>query len=209
MIHDLVGRVFSRLTVIEKAKNKGKKTAWDCLCTCGNTKITTTDSLLLGKTTSCGCRKLETARENCKAHCIKPRHGMTKSPTWNSWSSMIERSRGHGSGGRYKGMFVCERWKTFENFFEDMGFRPSEKTIDRIDVTKGYFPENCRWATATEQQRNRGNTRYVYVDGVKMCVMELAEMININKNAAQYYFSVQRKINSFNLKVEIKDGCHE
>jgi len=87
-----------------------------------------------------------------------------------------------------------------------MGERPLGKTIDRIDVTEGYYPENCKWSTATEQQRNRNNTRYVSVNGVKMCVMELAEKIGIKKNAAQYYFSVQKKINEYGYNVEVLNG---
>lgn len=67
-----------------------------------------------------------------------------------------------------KGVTVCERWRELQNFVEDMGLRPEGKTIDRIDRSGDYTPENCRWATELEQQRNR--------NGVK-CTVEMAAWI--------------------------------
>jgi hypothetical protein len=84
----------------------------------------------------------------------------------------------HNYGGR--GITVCDRWKTFENFYTDMGDKPEGMSIDRIDNDKGYSLENCRWATRTEQTRNRKLTRIIEFNGQKRCVAEWAELMGIS-----------------------------
>lgn len=87
------------------------------------------------------------------------KHGLTKHPLRNTWTNMRQRCNNpkntHYSyyGGR--GIKVCERWNSFPNFVNDMGDKPSPgHTVDRIDVDKDYSPQNCRWATKTEQVLN-------------------------------------------------------
>lgn len=97
---------------------------------------------------------------------------MSKHPLYSTWQGMKQRCTNQKHSGYYRyggrGIFVCERWmNSFQDFCSDMGEKPEGTTLDRKDNSKGYSKENCRWATKDEQQLNRENTRYVFVDGVK------------------------------------------
>lgn len=96
---------------------------------------------------------------------------MAQHPLYSTWFTMVRRCKDprhkmwHRYGGR--GIRVCDRWLSFENFCSDVGPRPSPThTIDRIDNDGGYEPDNFRWATPREQARNRSNTRTFERDGV-------------------------------------------
>lgn len=102
-------------------------------------------------------------------------HGMRYTPEYKAWSGMIWRCSYYNMKDYYsywlRGIRVCDRWKSFENFYEDMGDHPGEGlSLDRIDNDKGYFPENCRWATKSQQssnQRFRINTRSIGVKSLR------------------------------------------
>jgi hypothetical protein len=90
------------------------------------------------------------------------KHGLSKTPTWWSWSGMRARCMdpGHRDWSRYggRGIVICDRWRDFAAFYADMGPRPEGKTLDRIDSTGNYEPGNCRWATPLEQRLNQQRT---------------------------------------------------
>lgn len=88
-----------------------------------------------------------------------PRHGMTNTPTYLSWKSMKARCLRTGATSYWKygglGIKIHEPWLRFDNFVADMGIRPEGKTLDRKYPDGNYEPDNCRWITPAEQQRNR------------------------------------------------------
>lgn len=156
-----IGNIHGRLTVVslsdQKEKNGGVK--WICLCECGKKTHVTGSKLRKGHTTSCGCFGHE---QRIKSRMT---HGESNSLEMKSWKSMLARCYNPSANGykNYggKGIVVCDRWReSIENFIEDMGRRPSIKyTLDRIDSSKGYCKENCRWATPAVQQRNKSSTK--------------------------------------------------
>lgn len=115
-----------------------------------------------------------------------PKHGKAnKIPEYFVWKGMNQRCNCPSTknfknyGGR--GIRVCASWKSFENFFEDMGPRPSkEHSIHRENNDGDYSPTNCRWATRKEQQRNTRVNRFLTFDGERKTVVEWAEFLGVN-----------------------------
>jgi hypothetical protein len=165
-----VGKVFGRLTVIERLKSLRKdRYLYLCRCECGKE---VTIHHLHGKdgTRSCGCLRNELVRAR------RTTHGMADSTENITWQHMRQRCNNPHNhayadyGGR--GIKVCPEWDaSFEAFYRDMGPRPSpDHTLDRIDNERGYSPDNCRWATWKEQQNNRRGNRYLEFHGeTKTC----------------------------------------
>lgn len=115
------------------------------------------------------------------------RHGLSKTRLYWAWSKMIDRCKNKklkqydDYGGR--GITVCERWLSFENFYADMGDRPSGMMLERVDNDGNYEPSNCRWATREEQNRNRRNNSYIEYQGKRIQVTECARILGISKSA--------------------------
>ncbi len=131
--------------------------AWLCLCDCGNFKTISRNKLITGHTKSCGCLVAEVSRRRFTTHGHNSRG--VRSSEYTTWDAMIQRCTNphccqfRNYGGR--GISVCKRWMKFENFFADMGRRPTGKSIDRINNNGNYEPGNCKWSTPSEQLRNR------------------------------------------------------
>lgn len=196
---DLTGQVFSRLVVIKRVENnKHNQVRWLCQCSCGN-YITIRSSDLRNKNTkSCGCLYNEVRGTTNFIHGHNRKNQTSK--TYQSWRNMIQRCASlYGKHYRTygnRGIKVCNRWLKFINFLNDMGDKPEGMSLDRIDNDGNYEPNNCRWATTKEQQRNRHNNRLITINSVTKCLVEWCEDLQLR------YGTVLGRILYYNWTIE-------
>lgn len=194
-------QVHGRLTIIgesflKPAGTKGKKRSHvQCQCSCGTVKTYQLANLKSGITRSCGCLN----REFHTNHGHSPRG--KASPEYNSWKSMISRcTNPNAQGYEYyggRGIKVCQRWQTFENFFADMGKKPSpQHSIDRTDNDGNYCLENCKWTTKKEQQNNRRSNRLITAFGKTQTMQQWADAIQVSRDV------LRGRIDRYNWPVE-------
>jgi len=177
---DLTGMTFGKLTVIERAPNRGRTVMWRCSCSCGKETITTAEGLKGGTVKSCGCLRAEANRR-------RTRHGMSKSKLWDVWESMKSRCYNPNSTSYYnyggRGISICSEWlNSFESFYSwaiDSGYHEG-LSIDRIDVNGNYEPANCRWATDKEQGNNKRNSVWITHNGETHTISEWGDILGIS-----------------------------
>jgi hypothetical protein len=173
---NLTGQQFGRLTAKYRIIG-GKYSFWFCECSCGQSGEFRQAHLESGSTKSCGClnREIVIARSRT--------HGMRKSSIYRLWSGMKTRcenpkeKRWKDYGGR--GIKVCHRWQRFEHFLEDMGQPPLGSSIERRNNNGDYCPANCKWATRSEQGRNKRNNRILEINGERLCTQEWSERTGV------------------------------
>lgn len=180
---DLTGMVCNELTVVAMLKpkqcGKQKKTMWLCRCSCGNYHAVDANRLSSKRIKSCGCKN----RISSTKTKIKKDFVLTEQPEYSTWTNMKARCYNQNNpayndyGGR--GIQVCDRWlESFENFYNDMGKKPTSKhSLDRIDVDGDYCPSNCRWADAKTQANNTRRNHFLEYNGIKHTLAEWSLII--------------------------------
>lgn len=179
---EMKGRVFSRLTVLERSgSNAQGKAKWKCRCSCGKTKKIDGTKLRNSRVQSCGCLHMERCLDAVTIH------GMTGTKEYRAWMAMRGRCHDRRNkkyqiyGGR--GIFVCDRWiNSFPNFFEDIGNAPTKKhSLGRINNDGPYSPDNCRWETVHQQANNRSNVRIIFYNGKSKSLAEWERVFGLTK----------------------------
>lgn len=176
---DLVGKRFTRLTV-KRRIYKDNVGIWECECDCGNIVKVSTSCLKSGHTKSCGCYSSDLLRERVTTH------GMTNTRLYNIWCGMKDRCNNPNSpvskyyGG--KGINICKEWESdFHSFClwaSETGYT-DELTIERVDVDKGYSPDNCKWVTKKAQQNNKSTSFWVTINKEKKTLAEWCEIYDL------------------------------
>lgn len=162
--------------VMDRVQQAGKKNSlWICRCECGAFKKVRADVIVKNS-----------------AYCFDcaPRHPkkrpMARSKIYQTWLGIHKRCKAKPGQNGYKhyagkGIVVCERWRSFDNFLSDMGEPPTKKhSIDRIDGSKGYEPANCRWATSGEQNRNTTRNHRITIGSETLTLVDWCERFNTN-----------------------------
>lgn len=178
VVKDLSGQTFNGITAVRiTGINKHNNRIWEFICHCGKRFKTVGSQVSTGHTKSCGC--------STRSHGD---HGTLFYKRWvgmrNRCLNVNDKQYKHWGG---RGIKICKRWEEYLNFKEDMfeSFKP-ELSLDRINVNGDYSPENCRWATIIEQNRNKRNNTLIDTPKGKMSVIEAAEAFGIKETALHY-----------------------
>lgn len=185
--NDISNEQFGYWTVLEYAGSNEKKEAmWKCRCKCGTIRIIPGKNLRTKRSRSCGCMQREVARESrIQSNKERAKHGYRKTRLYNIWSGMKQRCLNPNDPG-YKdygsrGITICDEWKEFPKFKDwalNNGYADN-LSIDRIEVDKGYSPDNCRWATPKTQNNNKRNNVMIEYKGKCQTVQQWSDETGI------------------------------
>jgi hypothetical protein len=182
---DIKNKKFNRLTAIEKTKSVKRKNSsstisyWLFKCNCGKVKEIRKECVVRGTTKSCGCYNIEKTKE-----IDNTTHGKSDTRLYEILHGMKDRCINNKLYTR-KNIEVCIEWlndfMSFYNWAMSNGYRDN-LSIDRIDNSKGYYPENCRWATRNQQQRNTDLNRILEYNGENLCIVEWSEITGLRQD---------------------------
>lgn len=182
-IIDLVGQTFNALTAVKLIGRRNKHTVYLCKCKCGKETEVLSNNLRRGHTKSCGC---ESEKNKAKFVESSTSHGLSNHPLFESWIGMRNRcyykkhNRYKNYGG--KGITVCDEWKDNFQAFYDWAIKNGwEKglSIDRKKNYLNYCPENCKFSTTGEQNRNRTSNKQITIEGVTKILIEWSEVSGV------------------------------
>lgn len=196
VIKDLTGQRFGRLVAVSQAgKANNGNAKWLCKCDCGGEKVVASWGLKSGQTQSCGCIKREQNTEMFATHGDSRKGNRTR--LYNIWAGMKNRCYNKRSAelyGKYgkRGISVCNEWRESYTAFREWalsnGYNDS-LTIDRIDPSGDYCPENCRWATQKQQQNNRTNNHYITFCGETKTMAEWGDLAGFGRSVLEHRLS--------------------
>lgn len=212
---DLSLQIFGRLLAIAPTGKSSSRTIcratnWLCVCCCGNMVIRKANNLKRDDRHSCGCLG------------IKMTHGLTGSPAYKTWQSMVNRchkpfNKEFINYGQ-RGITVCDSWRnSFASFYKDMGDPPKGKSLDRIDNNGPYSPDNCRWANQTEQCNNKRTNKNITYKGITKTIAEWARHLGISpitirsrlRNGWSTDKSLESPVTAAHCKKSHRDTCSD
>lgn len=178
---DVTGKQFGRLTAVKSLGAFPGGCRWECTCSCGQSAVVCVGRLTSGHTQSCGCLHKEIA--SATASEMNRTHGDSKSPEYGTWINMILRCQKNPNYAS-RGIKVCPQWaESYEQFLSDVGRRPTDShTLDRINNDGDYEPNNVRWATKSEQARNRRSNILITIGPETKCLKAWTEQYGLSYN---------------------------
>ena len=197
-LNNLQGFRFGSLTVLQLGEKQRPMNGawWLCLCDCGTQKNIPATDMVQGKINSCGCEHAE------RIGNANITHGKSNSRTYKLWMAMRNRCDRVNQDYSCRGIVYDERWKSFENFLEDMGEAPEGLSLDRIDCNGNYHKANCRWATREQQANNTRANVFIEWDGKKQTVAQWAKELGMKtdklRSRLRYGWTIQRALEAGN-----------
>lgn len=179
---DISGKRFGRILVLKYVGNS----RWLCRCDCSNEKIIRRDALIQGRTKSCGCFQKEIAAKQVRQRSLK--HGDFGTKLYGIWAGMKRRCYNPRTkyyedyGGR--GITVCDEWKNDYSKFKEWALANGYQeglSIERVDVNKGYSPDNCKFITINEQNSNKRISIRLQYQGKEYSIKELSKLTGIKE----------------------------
>ncbi len=187
---DVTGQRYGRLVAVRRIAPVGRKTFWLFQCDCGCLYECRLENVRHSHTRSCGCQKAEDIALRSRRHGHQI--GRRESRTLKCYRHAKSRCENPNDpkypqyGGR--GIRMCPEWSSdFTAFLRDMGECPSSLSLDRIDPNDGYHPNNCRWATISEQARTRTDNVLVQHAGRTVILKDFAHLMGVNYKSLQHY----------------------